>query len=156
MTQLTIVCSLIVLGYIFGKWAENRHFRSIHEREEKFLPLPATSSKKPIGDIGPIIRAELVTGSVVISVDYFKRILAGLRNIVGGPLQPYETLLDRARREAILRLKENCPRATQVINLRIETSSISKGEGNAIGSVEVLAFGTALYGEETQPSYSGI
>ncbi|MEC4672645.1 MAG: heavy metal-binding domain-containing protein [Nitrospirota bacterium] len=153
MTNLTIVCSLIVLGYIFGKLAENRHFRSIHERERKFLPLPTTSSKKPIGDVGLIIRAELVTGSVVISVDYFKRILAGLRNIVGGPLQPFETLLDRARREAILRLKETCPGATQVINLRIETSSISKGEGDSIGSVEVLAYGTALYCDGAQSSY---
>ena len=56
-----------------------------------------------------------------------------------------KTLLDRARREAILRLKESCSGATQVINLRIETSSISKGEGDSIGSVEVLAYGTALY-----------
>ena len=90
MTNLTIICSLIVLGYIFGKLAEHRHFRSIHEREHKFISLPTTSTKKPIGNVGVIIRAELVTGSVVISVDYFKRILAGLRNIVGGPLQPYE------------------------------------------------------------------
>ena len=29
--------------------------------------------------------AALVHGSAVISIDYFKRFLAGLRNIVGGP-----------------------------------------------------------------------
>ena len=82
---------------------------------------------------------------MVISVDYFKRLLASLRNFFGGSIQAYETLLDRARREAILRMKENCKNADEIINLRIETSSISKGKRNTIGSVEVLAYGTALY-----------
>ena len=145
MTNLTIICTLIVLGYVFGRLAETRHYRSIQAREAKLLSLPTTSSKRPIGKLSGIREAHLVQGSVVISVDYFKRLLAALRNLVGGPLQSYETLLDRARREAILRLKESCPQADQIINLRIETSSISKGEGNAIGCVEVLAYGTAIY-----------
>ena len=55
--------------------------------------------------------------------------------------------MDRARREAILRLKESCLDATQIINLRIETSSIYKGKGNQIGSVEVFAYATAIYTE---------
>jgi len=80
-----------------------------------------------------------------ISVDYFKRILTSLRNFFGGNMRSYETLVDRARREAILRLKESCPDAQQIINLRLETSSIYKGQGNQIGSVEVLAYGTAIY-----------
>jgi uncharacterized protein YbjQ (UPF0145 family) len=145
MTNLTIICTLIVLGYVFGKIAEARHYRSIQARETKLLMLPTTSSKRPIGILSGIHGAHLVQGSVVVSVDYFKRLLAALRNLVGGPLQSYETLLDRARREAILRLKESCPQADQIINLRIETSSISKGEGYAIGCVEVLAYGTAIY-----------
>ena len=95
-----------------------------------------------------MVNAELVLGSVVISVDYFKRILAALRNIFGGPVQSYETLVDRARREAVLRMKESCINADQIINLRIETSSISKGGRNTIGSVEVLAYGTAIYSNE--------
>ncbi|MCI5128213.1 MAG: hypothetical protein D3907_06860, partial [Candidatus Electrothrix sp. AUS3] len=33
---------------------------------------------------------------------YFKRIVAGLRNIFGGNVQSYETLVDRARREAVI------------------------------------------------------
>jgi len=145
MENLIIFIILLSLGYFFGKWAEKNHYNSIIEREKKFLNIPATSFKKPIGEILPIERSDLVRGSVVISVDYFKRILAGLRNFFGGTIQSYETLLDRARREAILRLKESCPKADQIINLRIETSSISKGKKNTIGSVEVLAYGTALY-----------
>ena len=57
----------------------------------------------------------------------------------------YETLIDRARREAILRMKEDCPQASQIINVRIETASISQNASKGtIGSVEVLAYGTAL------------
>ena len=48
----------------------------------------------------------MVTGNVVISVDYFKTVVAGLRNLVGGNVNTYETLLDRARREALLRLQQ--------------------------------------------------
>lgn len=144
MIDLKILGILIALGYFFGKWAEKRHYKSIIKREKEFAKLPTTSTKKPLGN--PMVaKAELVCGSVVVSVDYFKRILAALRNIFGGAVQSYETLVDRARREAILRMKESCNNADQIINLRIETSSISKGGKNKIGSVEVLAYGTAIY-----------
>jgi uncharacterized protein YbjQ (UPF0145 family) len=136
----------ILIGYIFGRRTEKKHYASIIEREKALLQLPTTTSKYPIGiAMSSIHRSHLATGSVVISVDYFKQILARLRTLIGGPVQSYETLLDRARREAILRLKESCPDADQIINLRLETSSISKGAKNNIGSVEVLAYGTAIY-----------
>ena len=144
MTDLIILGTLISLGYFFGKWAEKSHYKSIIEREKKFAELPTISTKKPLGS-STVANAELVSGSVVISVDYFKRVLAGLRNIFGGSVRSYETLVDRARREAILRMKESCDKADHIINLRIETSSISKGGKNKIGSVEVLAYGTAIY-----------
>jgi len=136
---------LILLGYFFGKRAEKKHYASILEREKALLHLVTTSCKHPIGVNMPIKRVALVTGSVVVSVDYFKRVLAALRNFFGGSIQSYETLLDRARREAILRLKESCPEASQIINLRLETSSISKGRANTVGTVEILAYGTAIY-----------
>jgi uncharacterized protein YbjQ (UPF0145 family) len=82
----------------------------------------------------------------VISVDYFKRFLAALRNLFGGRVTSYESLLDRARRESLLRMKEQAAAlgAAMVFNVKYETASISKGRGNSIGSIEVLAYGTAL------------
>ena len=145
MDSLTVFLVLLALGFIVGKFVESRHYRSIRSREQALITLPTTSNKKPIGAHIPIHHSELVHGHVVISVDYFKQILAGLRNFFGGTIQSYETLLDRARREAVLRMKERCPEADQILNLRIETSSISKGGGDRIGSVEVLAYGTAIY-----------
>lgn len=136
----------ILIGFVFGRRVEKKHYASIALREKALLQLPTTTSKYPLGvAMSSIHRSHLATGSVVISVDYFKQILAGLRTLIGGPVQSYETLLDRARREAVLRLKESCPDADQIINLRLETSSISKGAKGNVGSVEVLAYGTAIY-----------
>ena len=67
-----------------------------------------------------IENAELVTGSVVISVDYFKRFVSFLRDIFGGRVGAYESLIDRARREAILRMKENAKGADIILNLKLK------------------------------------
>lgn len=145
MLQLTFFLVFLSLGYFIGRYNEKRHYASIYAREAQLIQTITTASKFPVGDFTPQQPAELVCGSAVISIDYFKRVVAGLRQLVGGNISTYETLVDRARREAILRLKESCPKAKQIINLRIETSSIFKGQGNQVGSVEVLAYGTALY-----------
>jgi len=145
MYDLYVLLGLLLLGYVFGKLNERRHYRSIFQREQATVNLPLSNSRYPLDDRQAIAHCKLVSGNVVVSVDYFKRILAGLRAVFGGSIQAYETLVDRARREAILRLKEACPGADEIINLRIETSSISKGRKNSIGSVEVLAYATALY-----------
>jgi|TARA_Y100000310_G_scaffold342610_1_gene446563 uncharacterized protein YbjQ (UPF0145 family) len=145
MYELYLFLALIATGYIVGQTVEIRHFRSIKERERALVNLVTTNSKRPVGELPAITQVLLVQGSAVVSVDYFKRMVAALRNFFGGNIRAYETLVDRARREAILRLKQSCPDATQIINLRIETSSIYKGAGRQVGSVEVLAYATALY-----------
>jgi uncharacterized protein YbjQ (UPF0145 family) len=145
LIQLIVFLTLLTLGYVFGKIAEKKHYRSIMEREKQWMQVPTTSGRHVLGTAREVKRVQLATGSVVISVDYFKRILAGLRNIFGGNVRSYETLVDRARREAVLRMKESCPKADQIINLRLVTTSISKGYKNIFGSVEVLAYGTAVY-----------
>lgn len=90
--------------------------------------------------------SSLVAGNVVVSIDYFKKISAGLRNILGGRVSAYESLVERARREAILRMKEEARDigADAIFNVKLETSSITKGAKGQVGAVEVLAYGTAL------------
>lgn len=134
----------VALGYVFGRAAESRHYRSIIAREKEQLQLPATTLKTVVRG-GPVARSELVTGSVVISVDYFKKAASALRSLVGGSVRSYETLLDRAKREAVLRLKESCPGADEIINLRLETLPLAGSQRNQVTGVEVLAYGTAIY-----------
>ena len=142
--ELIIFLTLLILGYITGRIAELRHYRSIQEREDTLRGVAAIASKVLPADFRG--NTQLVTGSVVVSVDYFKRFVAKLRNLVGGRITTYETLLDRARREAILRMKAEARTqgASMVFNVKLETASISKGRRGTIGSVEVLAYGTAL------------
>lgn len=143
--DLIILLVLLSLGYGFGRIAETMHYRSILKREAALQRILVIASKHP-----PTTThrqdSRLVTGSVVISVDYFKRFVAGLRGLIGGRVKSYESLLDRGRREAILRMKDQARRkgATMVFNIKLETASISKGAKNRIGSIEVLAYGTAL------------
>ena len=145
MVELIIFATLLALGYFFGRIAETRHYKSIIKREKALARIPAMATKIPDLSIQPQYTI-LVTGSVVVSVDYFKRFLAGLRNLVGGRVKSYESLVDRARREAILRMKDQArvKGANLIFNVKLETSSISQGRGNSIGSVEVLAYGTAF------------
>lgn len=145
MADLIVLATLMTLGYVFGRIAEKRHFKSIIQREQDYQDLLTFSERLPPPGM-TAMQAELVGGSVVISVDYFKRVVAGLRSIVGGRIKTYETLLERARREAILRMKESASEkgAQMIINVKLETASISKGRKQQIGSVEVYAYGTAL------------
>ncbi len=145
IANLGIPLVLVVIALITGTMIERRHFRSIHRREKALEGLPLLNTKAYPVD-RPVVQARLVTGTVVISYDYFKRFLAGLRMIFGGEVKSYVSLIDRARREAILRMKEQCRDADLIINLRLETSSISKGRRKrSAGTVEVIAYGTALW-----------
>jgi len=144
-----VLITLIAIGYFAGTWAEKRHYRSIERRETAYLHMPAITAKNVGVDASTVREVKIVYGSAVISIDYFKRILAGLRNIFGGTIKSYETLLDRARREALLRMKEMADDATMVINVRIETSAIGKTKRNKnVGCLEAVAYGTALYIDE--------
>ncbi len=147
MFDLIVFLSLILLGYVFGRANEASHYKSIRNRERASRRMEINCNKA-IDPAWNVVAASLVTGSTAVSVDYFKRVAASLRNLFGGRVSAYETLLDRARREAVLRMKEEARKlgATMVINVRIETSSISGAKGNnqSIACVEVLASGTAL------------
>ena len=145
MESIIVFLILLTLGYVFGRMAEKKHFASIIEREAELKDVLLFSMRLSPAGFGPT-GTHLVGGNVVISIDYFKRIAAALRNLLGGRVTAYESLLERARREAILRMKQEAKLmgATQVINVKLETASIYQGQQQQIGSVEVYAYGTAL------------
>ena len=136
---------LLIVTYFIGSAMEAGHYRSIRLRESKTRRTALTNFKTPPPG-WQVDGSELVTGSVVISVDYFKRFVAHLRMIFGGRVHTYESLLDRGRREALLRMQAEARKlgATMIFNTRFETSSISKGRRQSVGCVEVLAYGTAI------------
>ena len=144
MEQIIITVVLVTLGYFFGRRAESKHFKKLIERETVMNALPAMASRIPPGD-GEYDQM-LVSGSVVIANDYFKTFVAGLRNLFGGKISTYETLLDRARREAVLRMKDQAKAlgAEVVFNVKYEASNISGQYSKKLPILEVHAYGTAL------------
>ena len=139
--------AILIAVYFLGSWIERRHFAQIARREHATAGMPTTNFETA-PEAWRVCRSELVSGNVVVSLDYFKRVIAGLRAIFGGRVKTYEPLMDRARREAILRMKESARELglDAVINVRIETSRLANARGNGEGTagVEVLAFGTGL------------
>ena len=137
---------LLSVGYFIGNFLEKKHFKNIKQRERQTIHIPVITygakQELPVAN-----EAALFLGSTVISADYFKTFASSLRNLVGGRMVAYESLLDRGRREAILRMKEQAIAwgATQVINVRLETSSIGKQTGGkGLVSIEVIAYGTGI------------
>jgi uncharacterized protein YbjQ (UPF0145 family) len=147
LIQLGFPLALLALAFFTGRSAEQRHYRSIRAREHELRMLPAVTFRQ-VPSAWAVEGVGLVTGSVVVSVDHFKRFLAGLRTLVGGRIKSYESLLDRARREALLRCKEQARDRGYhaVVNVRLETTRIGRASrnGKATAGVEVLAFGTGL------------
>ena len=145
MFELIIFIILLVVGYIHGSVAERRHFASIRKHEQEYGEIFAFNTRHLPRYEKPVT-ASLVVGNTVVSVDYFKRTAAGLRMLVGGRVTAYESLLERARREAILRMKKDARTkgVSQIFNVKLETSSITKGRGQQIGCVEVYAYGTGV------------
>jgi uncharacterized protein YbjQ (UPF0145 family) len=145
--ELGLALGLLVVGYAVGRRLEASHYRSIREREQA----TASMTVVPLARVPGLDRCTdrcLVTGGVVVSPDYFKTFVAGLRMMFGGRLATYETLLDRGRREAVLRMKEEALRLgyDTIICVRLETSRLASagGNGQGIAGVEIFAFGTAV------------
>ena len=144
--QFGLPLTLLVLAFFTGSALERRHYASIRERELRWRSLPAVTFRSvPPG--WKVSECALVTGSVVISVDYFKRFLSGLRMIFGGRVKAYETLLDRARREALMRIKQKAVEQGYhaIINVRLETCRLANSRNSErVAGLEVLAFGTGV------------
>jgi uncharacterized protein YbjQ (UPF0145 family) len=147
LVQLGFFALLLLVGLVFGRASERRHFREIERREAELRDVLIFNERRPPPD-REFREAALVVGSVVIAEDYFKRVAAGLRGFFGGRVTVYESLMDRGRREAVLRMKAQARRrgATMVFNVRFETSSLAVDGGgqSPMFSAEFIAYGTAL------------
>jgi uncharacterized protein YbjQ (UPF0145 family) len=145
MEGLIFFALLLGIGYFFGTRTEKQHFRALRQREQavRGLGISATGAKATGVEAD---QGQLFVGSVVIASDFFKTFVAGLINLVGGRITLYERLLERGRREAILRMEESALAwgANQVINVRIQTAELSGNSGKGTVAVEVIAYGTGI------------
>lgn len=143
LIQLGFVLLLLGAGYFWGTRAEKKHYRSIIEREKELSHIIVIAARHPPQEAKD---ANLVLGSVVVASDYFKRFVAWLIGIFGGKINVYESLFDRARREAVLRMKNDAQAcgANMVVNVKFETATLNDIRKKQTAMVEVLAYGTAV------------
>jgi uncharacterized protein YbjQ (UPF0145 family) len=147
LVQLGLFVGVLAIGLFFGRASERRHFLELAALEETLRDIGVCNGRSAPAGV-EFRRGALVVGSVVIAEDYFKRVAAGLKSLVGGNLVAYESLLERGRREAIVRMKEQARQlgATAVVNVRLETASLSEdwSARRPMFSAEFIAYGTAL------------
>ena len=152
--HLGLTVGLLSTGYIVGHTLERRHFESLRARERQLSRVLAVTLRKMPGLSGAH-EPRLVVGAVCVSIDYFKRFAAALRFLFGGRVVAYETVIDRARREAILRMKEQAMAMgyDAIICVRVETAQIasSRNDGKGTAGMEVVAYGTAVRYATTDP-----
>lgn len=136
LVNITFPVVLVLVGYIFGRLAERGHYKRLRNEEAELAHVLVFAQRKLPPGARPA--GGMVQGAVVIGQDYFKALLAGLRQIFGGRVSAYETLLDRARREAVIRMKRSADAqgATMVTNIKFSTTRIGI-------ALEVVAYGTA-------------
>ncbi|PCI24030.1 hypothetical protein COB57_06145 [Candidatus Peregrinibacteria bacterium] len=136
---------ILVVFYLIGTiWIEDAHIKSLEKREKKYKDFFITTIKTFDTNAE---KAFLVSGSAVIASDIFKKYIASWICFFGGRIQTFEKLLDRAKRESLVRMCEQAKKkgAHGIINIRYETSSISKGKNKkSISAAESLVYGTAV------------
>ena len=136
-----VFIGLFFVGWAFGRLNEGDHIKYLDVTEKELGHIVVSSERFYQPEISDGTQGVLVMGSVVIAQDFFKMIIARLLSLFGKNLTTYETLLERARREAVLRMKLEAQFLgyNQVSGLRLEVTSI-----NLTGSmVEAIAYGTA-------------
>lgn len=143
LINLGLPLTLLVIGYVVGRLLEKQHYASIRQREQALRTVVALNTRyvpEGVDAVGAIA----VSGGVVVSSDYFKTFVAGFRNLVGGRFRGYESLLERARREALLRMKQQAKDSGSrlIIGVRFHTTRVA---GAQTPAVEVLAYGTAIH-----------
>lgn len=143
MDILIIFLVLLGLGYFVGGYLERRHWAAIRlgESQTQGIVMMNVGRRNP----PDAQEARLVVGSVVVSSDYFKTFVGGWKQLFGGRIEGFQGLLERARREALLRMKADAQAwgATKIINVRIETAELGGHAGQML-AVEVVAYGTGI------------
>ena len=146
LIQIGPVVVLLILGFTVGTVVERAHFKRLAIRERELADMLVTNTRT-LPAAGLIQARGMVVGQVVIASDYFKTFAATLRKLVGGELHTFESLMVRARREALVRMLASARElgANGVINVRFATSNVGSMRRRKMAAmVEMYAYGTAL------------
>ncbi len=136
-----------LFSWIVGNWHQKKIIARLLEREAA-LPRDNLSTLKTPLSGKTIANSQLLIANVVSAPSRWQLFLAGIKSIFGGNIKHLDQMLDWGRSEALQRLREQASEMgfDEVINLRMETSTISMNNGGRQkgGSFEILAYGTGI------------
>lgn len=138
-----LALSPILLGIVAGGMVARAHCRALNQREEELADIIAVDLEALPGGEAAGRSGRMVLGQVVLGCDHFRVLIGALGNLIGGEVRTFTRLHERARREALVRLKQDAKQLgfDTVLNVRFDTTSIGSAKGVA---VEVLASGTGV------------
>ena len=150
--EISPYCCLLFLALLFllvpaftGRYFERKHLKELDERERELKgSILVHNRKHPF--IEGNVEARMYSGEVVIAADRFKTWLARWRQLVGGKIGSLAPVVERARREALLRAAEKASSDgfTELGNVRYNTASLKWANPQAKELlICVQVFGTA-------------
>ena len=137
MLTILILMVLIAFGYFFSISTEKRRYKRLHEKDKdiSYLPKITLQSTKETKEIKEY---KLINRSVIVPINYTQNILASIVQFLGLNIMVNQLAIEKGRNEAISKMKSDVPNASEIVNMKIETSMIKS-------SIEVLVYGTAIY-----------
>lgn len=140
-----IPVALLLVGWLVGGSLEKNHLEDLEQREAASRDVLVTDLRHFPGGISGV--PQMVVGETVVASDYLKSFLARIRNIFGGEVRSYQSMMDRARREATMRMVERAREQgyDAVCNVRMYTSDLAghPGSRQKRPMVVIYATGTA-------------
>ncbi len=138
------------LGFFVGGWTERSHFKRLDERESKNGDFLITQLKTYPEVVLHETPPAMLVSEAIIACDYLKSFLGKIRNLFGGEIKSYQSLLVRARREALQRIVDQARAAgyNAICNVRFENADVggntaSKKKGAVMATI--LASATAYH-----------
>lgn len=146
VVDLLLLALPLAVAAVAGRVTELRHLRALAERERDCRDVVVTSLRELPGAPPGGPRPRLVVAEVVLATDALTSFWTAIRRRFGGRLERHRRLLERARREATLRVVEEARQAGYgaVTNLRLTVMDIGgSADQRPASRVAVLAAGTA-------------
>ena len=138
---------MLLVTFYIGNRIQRNHEKSIAERQIIYRDLAIDNLKEPPAEAE---KSFFVCGEMVLAVDAYRTFISTLKQLIGGEIKSFYSIMARARREAILRLLADAKlkQADGVCNIRVEsadvagTSAASGKQGNG-RMVAIIVTGTA-------------
>lgn len=141
-----ILAAALVNGalVILGAWIERRHDRRLSQMEAATASVLVFNGKPPTGVTG---RPQMVQAAIVMAPGPLGRLAVLYRRIVGGRIATRQRDMQRTRRLALLRLRQQAQEAGAGVVAGVEFCQIGLDRGR----MALIATGTALVGSAPGP-----